>query len=100
QPTGSTGSSAGGLAHVAVLVLLAAAARAGVVTADALGAVADRLDLLVGLLAVGDRRLLLALDTLAVGRRGPRGGFVSRRADHPQGLLEALLFLHAEDRVG
>src|SRR5262249_31220670 len=41
------GRLAGRLAHVAVLVLLAATARAGVVAAHAFAAVADRLQLLV-----------------------------------------------------
>ena len=66
--------------HVAVLVLLAAAARARVVAADLLAAVADRLRLLVGLLAACDGGLLLRLNAASAaglasaGRlRGPCG---------------------------
>src|SRR5262245_908191 len=84
------------LPHVAVLVLLAAAARAGVVAADLLAAVADRFGLLVASLATGNRRALLA------GHAGlaqcPGGGFVGGGLDRP--LLEATLLFHAEDAVG
>src|SRR5579871_5112856 len=72
-PGADTGSD-GGLAHVAGLVLLAATARAGVVAADLLAAVADRLDLLVRLAAVGPRLLF---------RHRPRRRLVHRRAGHP-----------------
>src|SRR5947209_19242376 len=84
-----------GLAHVAVLVLLAAAAGTRVVAADLFAAVADRLGLLVALAAVGDRRLLLGRDAVGARHR-PRGRFLDRRADRPQRLLEALRLLHAE----
>src|SRR5262249_31695788 len=89
------------LAHVAILVFLAAAARAPVVAAAALAVVADRLRLLVALLAVGDGRLLLAAHAPLVRRRQrPRRRLVDRRPDRPQRLLEALRLLHAEHRLG
>src|SRR5262245_22839362 len=47
------------LPHAAVLVLLAAATRTGVIAADPFGAVADRLGFLVRLLAAGDGGFLL-----------------------------------------
>src|SRR3954470_9369367 len=76
-------ASAGGLlAHAAVLVLLAAAARTRLVPADLLRPVADRLGLLVALLAVGDGRVLLPAHALLAGHR-PRGRLVDRRADGP-----------------
>src|SRR5262249_24721535 len=88
------------LVHAAVLVLLAAAARARVVAADALAAVADRLLLLVALLTARDRRVLLATHAALVGQRQRRWRrLVDRRADRPQRLLEPLRLLHAEDRV-
>src|SRR5205823_1958212 len=82
--------------HVAVLVLLAAAARAGVVAADLLPAVADRLGHLGLAAGVALRRLRLLLGRLLHGRRrGVRGG-----ADHPHRLLERLALLYAEDHLG
>src|SRR5262249_33985486 len=96
-------TSACRLAHVTVLVLLAAAARAGIVAADALGAVADRLDLLGGLLAICDGCGLLALDGVAVGAGGGRGAlrrFVNRRANRPDRFLETFFLLHAKDGIG
>src|SRR5262245_52060113 len=72
------------LAHVAVLVLLAAAARAGVVAADLLAAVADRLEFLVAGAVVRDR-LVVAVGGAGLGRR-----LVDGRADDPQRLLEGL----------
>src|SRR5437879_4944432 len=89
------------LAHVAVLIFLAAAAGAGIVAADALAAVADRLGLLVSLLAAGDGLVLLTADTLAVGdRSGARRRFMHRGPDLPERFLKTLIFLHAQDRVG
>src|SRR5262249_51237027 len=81
------------LAHVAVLVLLARAARARVVAADAVGAVAARLRLLVRLRAVGRHSVL----AVARRRHQPRRLVVAGEPDH---LLEPLLLLHAEYRVG
>src|SRR5262249_52916649 len=80
------------LAHVAVLVLLAAATGAGVVAADARAAVADRFRLLV---AAGRVR------ALPIRRRclHPWRRVVDRGPDLPQGLVEPFLFFHAEDRV-
>src|SRR5438105_13757385 len=101
-PTPSVGTRDGShrrLAHAAVLVLLAAAARARLVAADLLGAVADRLGLLVALLTVGDRRRLLPRRAVGAGQR-PRGRLVRRRPDHPHRPLEALLLPHAEHLVG
>src|SRR5262245_9401891 len=57
------------LPHVAVLVLLAASTRAWVIAAHLLAAIADRLRLLVALLALGNRLVLLAADALRIGRR-------------------------------
>src|SRR5262245_41075933 len=87
--------------HVAVLVLLAAAAGARVVAADALAAVADRLGLLLGLLAALDGGHLLGLDAALRRRRGHgrAGLLVPRLGDGPHRLLEALGLLHAEDGV-
>src|SRR5262249_37659870 len=87
------------LPHVAILVLLAAAARAGVVAANSLGAVADRLGLLLGLLTARDGRFLLCADArLGHGRRRRR--LVHHGADGPDRLLEAFVVLHLENGVG
>src|SRR5262245_17226595 len=81
-----------GRAHVAVLVLLAATARAGVVAADLLAAVADWLDLF--LLAACVCRYL-------IGRRHRAGGTLLRgHLVHPDRLLNAAGLLHAEDVFG
>src|SRR5262249_23637417 len=71
-------------------------------TAYPFASVADRLRLLVALLAVGDGRVLLAAHSLPVRRRrhGPRRRFVDGRPDRPQRLLETDLLFHAEDSVG
>src|SRR5262245_17793113 len=84
---------------MAVLVLLAAAAGARVIAADLVAAVADRLGLLVALGAAGDRRVLLAANPIRARRPHVARRLLGRRTDRPQRLLEALLFLHAEDRV-
>src|SRR5436305_2854418 len=108
--TGPTGASPGvatpgltptrlhRLPHVAVLVLLAALARARLVAADLLAAVADRLGLLVAPLTAGDRLLLLVLDAALLRQHALRL-LVRRRPDRPHPLLEALLLLHAEHGV-
>src|SRR6266542_3743234 len=83
---------AAGLAHVAVFVLLAAAAGARIVATHLLLAVADRLRLL----ALAGVRHPLA----RVLRHYPWGRLVNRRADRPDRLLETLRLLHAEYRVG
>src|SRR5262245_35556726 len=84
------------LPHVTVLVLLAAAARARFVAADAVATVADRLQLFP-LFATGGYGLLLI-----VGRRGADAGrsFLNCRANRPERLLKPLGFFHAEDVVG
>src|SRR5688572_19437566 len=65
------------LPHAALLVFFAAAARAGIVAADAGFAVTDRFELLAGL-GAGDRRLLLAFNVA-----GGRSIFFDRRRfDH------------------
>src|SRR6266540_4213050 len=74
-------------AHVAILVFLAAAARARVVAADLLAAVADRLQFLVA----------ARIGRHAVVGHGARGGLVDRGADRPQRFLERLGLLHLED---
>src|SRR5262249_34294817 len=84
--------SAGGLAHVAVFVLLAAAAGARIVAAHLLLAIANRLRLLP--LACVRHPLLTR-----VLRRHPRRRLVDRRPDRPDRLLETLRLLHAEDSV-
>src|SRR5207248_5254387 len=96
RPVGVAHDLPGGLAHVAVLVLLAAAARAWVIAANAVAAVADRFRLLFGLLAMGDGGVLLGPHRLLARRRqGPRRRLVRRRPDHPQRFLKAFLLLHA-----
>src|SRR6478672_9036278 len=85
--------------HAAVLVLLAAAAGAGVVAADFRGAIADWFLRFSALLAAGDGLLLLGAD--ALGRHGGRSRLVDRGADLPEGLGERLGSLfHAKDQVG
>src|SRR5262245_40306604 len=81
-----------GDAHVAVLVFLAAAARAGVVAAHFGILVANRF-LLLFRSGVG-RGLLLV-----VGGAG-RVGFVNGRSDRPDRFLEAFRLFHTKDRVG
>src|SRR5438552_14021682 len=82
--------------HVAVLVLLAAAAGARFVAADLVAAVADRLLLLVAGLAAGDGGLLLGLHR-AVGDLQARGGLVHHLADHEHRFFgQVLVVLHAE----
>src|SRR5205823_5443300 len=78
-------------AHVAVLVLLAAATRARVVAADLVAAVAYRLDLLVGLAACRRLRRL--------GCRALRS-LLRRRVDDPDRILQPFRLLHAEDVLG
>src|SRR5438105_11728498 len=87
------------VAHAAVLVLLAAAARAGIVAADLFTAVANGFDLLVGLLAPLDGRVLLGTDIVSAGHR-LGGSFLDQGADCPYRFREALVVLHAEDGVG
>src|SRR5205814_8629908 len=88
------------MAHAAILVLLAAPARAWFIAADALATVADRLGLLIPLLAIGNRGILLAADAVAVRtRRGARGGLVRRGADRPQ-RFQSLFLFHAENGFG
>src|SRR5262249_11819415 len=82
------------LAHAAVLELLAAAAGAGVVAADALLPVADRLLLGIRLTGV-DGGLLLAGDVGGAGRVVLDGGAFDKGAT---GRLVELF--HAEDQVG
>src|SRR5262249_37609114 len=89
--------SPGRLAHVAILVLFAAATRAGTITAHSFAAIANWLRPLFTVLAVGDRRLLLAADAVAVGGHRSGRGFVNHGADRPYGLLKRLGLLHAED---
>src|SRR5262249_45846775 len=81
--------------HAAVLVLLAAPARARIVAADLVHLVAERLDLLP--FAQGVR--LLGADVVG-GGEGPRGLGVGRGADLPDRFLEALVVLQLEDRLG
>src|SRR6266852_8253974 len=88
------------LPHMAVLVLLPAAARAGIVAANAFAAVADRFGLLVALLAIGDSGFLLAANALPVAGDMTRGRLVYGRANRPHRFLERLRFLHAENSVG
>src|SRR5262249_3480795 len=95
-----TMSSPDRLAHVAILVLLAAAAGTGIVAADAFAAIADRLKLLIAALAVGDGGVLLTANVSVAGGGRARRGFVDHRADRPHRLLERFLFFHAENGVG
>src|SRR6185436_591678 len=82
--------------HAALLVLLAAAAGAGVVAADARATVLDRLGLHVRLAGAG----VLVL-RLAVILGGARRGRVRRARLHPGRADEVLVQpLHLEDEVG
>src|SRR5947209_7255138 len=85
-------TSADGFAHAAVLVLLATVARTRFVAADLRRPVADRLGLLLALLAAGDGLLLLVLDAARL-RQHALGLLVRRRPDRPDRLLEPLLLL-------
>ena len=82
------------LPHAANLVLLPAAAWAGVVTADAFTAMPDGLDLDV--LASIDRLLLLAGDLA-----GALSLIVTRRGFNPGGTNKLLVkLLHSENEIG
>ena len=83
------------LPHAALLVFLAAAARAGIVAADFGFQVADRFDFLIGL-GAGDGRLLLAFDFA-----GRLGVFLDRLRLDPRAADETFVELfHLEDQVG
>src|SRR5262249_25602366 len=81
-----------GTTHMAVLVLLAAAAGAGIITADPVATIADGLDLLGSRTRVGRR--------WAFDRRRHGRGLVNGGADLPERLLEPLFLFHAKDRFG
>src|SRR6266704_2728780 len=85
------------LPHVAVLVLLAASARARIIPADAFATVADRLGFLFALAAPGDGVVLLGSHAGAGHRAG--GRLVDRRAYGPNRFLKAFLFFHAENSL-
>src|SRR5436305_1567873 len=80
------------LPHVAVLVLLARAARARVVAADAVGGIADGLGLFRGL----GRIRGYAIRTFSRSAETLGRGLICKAHNG----LELFLFLHAEDRVG
>src|SRR6516162_8225290 len=85
------------LAHVTVLEFLPAAAWAGVVAADALAPIANRLDGLVvgGRIGIGSRRLIGRFCGDARRRLVCRRGNLPERSDEPRALL-----LKSENRAG